>query len=69
MWCDCIAFIARARSRDKLIIRIKLLRGIRAGSWSIFQAPHEVMSVNFSAKLGSHTHCFVPVQKTFAVNK
>jgi hypothetical protein len=63
MWCDFIVFSACAKSRDKLIIQIKLLGDIRAGSWSIFQAPHEVLSVNFSAQLRSDTHYFVPAPK------
>jgi len=58
--CDIIAFSARAKARDKLMIQWKRLRGIRAGIWSIPQEPLEVLSVNFRAKLGvvvhTHTH-------------
>ena len=55
--CDIIAFSARAKARDKLIIQWKLLRGIRAKIWSIPQEPREILSVNFSARSGvTHTH-------------
>ena len=77
--CDIVAFSARGKARDKPIIQRKLLRDIREGI-SVPQEPREVLSVNFSAKLGvihthTHTHTyiytqyFVPAPNIFTVTK